>query len=314
MPQTKLKPFGPVKTSTSRFPLAKIKEETGPNSGDWVTFVSEIPSPLSQSGYVPIWAVGHRRGDEVHAFVLSCGTSVAGHPMKHTDPVAGTTVSLGRKCPRGLNDYTAGQPIVDRANRYRQSILDIEHRWATKSYSYRHFQDYLAIIFCNAIDAHMYFNLQGNGDWTEEARSLAFKLMHNKWDREHRPRGTPAPSTPLSPEQSPAAPRSRGQPMHQLVRLKSLEGYVGKGQLKCGECGADCGWACLFCSTPQLVCAVHPETTHYRGSTCSFDCLRKHRRAPEKTKRRIPRGPSGPRKKRGNDDDRGSDSGDDDDS
>ena len=181
-------------------------------------------------------------------------------------------------------------------------MLDIEHRWGTKSYSFRHFENFLAIIFCNAIDAHIYFNLNGNGDWTTEARRLAYRLMHNTWDRDHCPRGTPRVE-PLSPDAPSPGPSRGRQPQHTLVRLRAIEGYIGKGQAKCGECGRDTGWACLQCSTAEVVVCVHPAECLYRQASHSFDCLRKHRRCPEKTRRTRPRGPSGPRNRHGDDGD-----------
>ena len=309
--QTRCYPLGPVKTNTSRLPLQKIKEATGPHSGDWATFISEVPNGSSR--FTPIWACGHRRGDETHVFLFSCGTSVAGHPMKHTDLSDQTTISLGRKAPRGCNDYTEGQPIVDRANRYRQDVLDVEHRLGTKSWSFRYFSNFLAFCFCNAADGHIYFNLSGNADWAGEARRLAYRLMHNTWDADHAPRNPDMPSPPsrAQPTSPPgSSPSVSGRAVkHTLVRLSTVPGFIGKRQMKCGECGKDCGWACQQCSKfPNVVVPVHPDMTMSRSGSCAHDCLRKHRRCPDKTARRMPRGPSGKRKRRDDGDDDGSSS------
>ena len=273
-----------MKTNTSRFPIKQIKEACGPTSGDWVTFISEVKAG---NGYLPIWAVGHRRGDECHCFLMSCGTSLAGKPMHYQDAFDSDGLSVGRRIPKGLNDYSEAQPIIDRANRYRQDILDIEHRFKTNNFDFRFYTDFLAIIFCNTIEAFNYFHEGGKGGFLASARKLSYQLMHNTWDVDHAPRVAgerrPREEETASPENSPRK-SARQCEQHTLIRLSTLEGYEGKRQIKCGECGQDCGFCCLQCSTKDRVVAVHPPTTKHNKKLIHHPCLAAHRRSPALTR------------------------------
>lgn len=78
---------------------------------------------------VPIYAVSHRRGPNVHKFIATCGTTLPGGAAKayFADDEERANANLAdyeitRKAPRVLNDYTLAQPCLDRHNRYRQVI------------------------------------------------------------------------------------------------------------------------------------------------------------------------------------------------
>lgn len=285
--------------------MDSLKTTCGQQEGDWCTFISEVADHHSASGFMPIWSVGHNRGGEIHTFVMSCGVSAAGPHMKYKDPTAedNPAVSLGRKCPKGLGDYSKGQPICDRQNRYRQDILNIENRFRTTSYDFRHFIDYAGILFCNAIDGFNYFHLNGEGDWMALAQELALGLMHNTYDADHRqgPGDSPRKRN-READESGTPSKSARKEQHTLVRLTSIEGYDGKRQTKCSipSCQKDCGWACLQCSTGGKVIALHPPSITVKGQKACFDCLAAHRRAPHKSIPRRPRGKGAKRPRKQN--------------
>ena len=71
---------GDVKTGTSRFvPKADYINATPPENGAWATFTSDLK--LGGDKIIPIFCVTHRRGESVHAFVSSCGVTLAGNSV-----------------------------------------------------------------------------------------------------------------------------------------------------------------------------------------------------------------------------------------
>lgn len=125
--------IGDVKTNTKRFCSEALEHATGPNSGDWAVYTSMLNI---HDEIIPIYSVSHRRGDVVHKFIATCGTTLPGATLKATfedeEERAHGAVSceyeLARKCPRVLNDATAAQPVIDRHNRYRQVHIHIVYR------------------------------------------------------------------------------------------------------------------------------------------------------------------------------------------
>ena len=123
---------GDVKTGTSRFvPKADYSEATPAENGAWATFTTDLK--LSGDKTIPIYCVTHRRGESIHAFVSSCGTTLAGNSVlayfeDEEERVQAETVDyeLTRKCPRVLNNFTLAQPSIDSHNRYRQHLLAME--------------------------------------------------------------------------------------------------------------------------------------------------------------------------------------------
>ena len=233
-----------------------------------------------------------QRGGNVVLHYSRQGILAAGHEMKHKDSIDGRSVGIGRKSPKAFNDYTTAQPIIDRANRYRQDILNLERRLATHSFDFRFYSDYLGICFCNAIDASIYFHEGGSGDWLADARQLAYQLMHNTWDVDHKPR-TPVVPSPrkrkcTSPNTSPNKAGKHGS--HTLVKLTEIPGYKGKRQSKCGECNVDCGTACLECSTADAVVPIHRPQLTFGGGWHTFPCHAAHKARPEESAKRRPRG------------------------
>lgn len=88
----------------------------------------------SSTSQVPIFAVSHRRGETVHKFIATCGTTLKGSSTKayfeDDEERANCNIcefETARKAPRVLNDYTLAQPCIDRHNRYRQVLTVVAH-------------------------------------------------------------------------------------------------------------------------------------------------------------------------------------------
>lgn len=76
---------------------------------------------------MPIYSVSHRRGETIHKFIATCGTTLKGSSTKayflDDEQRANNNLcdfEVTRKSPAVLNDYTLAQPCLDRHNRYRQ--------------------------------------------------------------------------------------------------------------------------------------------------------------------------------------------------
>ena len=117
--------IGDIKMGTARFPAKVIKMATPPGPGDWATYTSEIK--LDNDELVPIYAVSHRRGQSIHSFIATCGTTIRGKSIaayfEDDEERCNANVQdfeIERKAPRVLNDFTLAQPTSDRHNRYRQ--------------------------------------------------------------------------------------------------------------------------------------------------------------------------------------------------
>lgn len=119
---------GDVKTGTRRFPMDALKESTPQENGAWSTCTSSLQ--LGDDRIIPIYAVSHRRGESIHGFISTCGTTLSGdsvHAYFEDDEercnAECADYALTRKAPRICNDFTLAQPVSDRHNRYRQVRL-----------------------------------------------------------------------------------------------------------------------------------------------------------------------------------------------
>lgn len=111
--------IGDVKTNSSLFPKTVLEDNTPPGSGEWATYTSMLR--LNNGNEVPIFAMSHRRGESIHKFIATCGTTLKGNATKvyFEDDEERANVNLQdfeltRKSPRVLNDYTLAQPCLDR--------------------------------------------------------------------------------------------------------------------------------------------------------------------------------------------------------
>ena len=99
------------------------------SNGDWATYTSTLK--LGGEETIPIYCVSHRRGctsseeGAVHKFVATCSTTLRGeaHCATFEDDEeranAAAPYELTRKAPRTVNDFSLGQPCIDRHNRCR---------------------------------------------------------------------------------------------------------------------------------------------------------------------------------------------------
>ena len=291
--------IGDVKTKTSRYPVKKIMELCGPNAGDWSLMSSEL------EGGFKIYAIGHRRGGEVHTFIASCGLTIAGVPQKHREDMGVYGSMEARKCPQVLNMWSQMQPKIDKNNRFRQDILGIEERFVTKSFPFRMLTTVIGITFANAFEWFNYFiDSKKYCDETFLAfmRDLSYDGMHNTYDQQAM---SPAGRAATADASSPARQLSPRQicMQHRIVPIKSIPGFKGSPKQLCAVCQDNkhkTRTCCFLCSTAERVFGLHPESVTYSKKTITYNCLQEHHADPSdelhKKHCAIPTG----RKRRGN--------------
>ena len=283
--------IGDVKSATKRYPVDAITDATSAESGAWATFSSTLQ--LGGDKTMPIYSVSHRRGEAVHKFVATCGTTLGGgsHWAYFEDEedrynAECKDFELTRKCPRVLNDFTLAQPTIDRHNRYRQHLLAMEKRFHTNNFSFRFFTTLLGTVAVNAFFAHRYFN-SSVADFTAEMDKLGVRLMKNAEATAEQP------SSPAAGVASPPLPDFEAV-CHDAVSLKSVPGYKeatqgqkqGGKQQRCVWCNAPTSWCCKGCSTgPSHLVPICPPTTvgrkgEKKGVTVEHACLAHHRLQP----------------------------------
>ena len=279
---------GDVKTATRRFCGGELEAATGPESGAWATFTSELH--LGGAKIMPIFSVSHRRGESVHKFISTCGTTLRGaaHTATFEDDEDRTYANddsvyeLVRKCPRALNDYTLAQPCIDRHNRYRQHILAMEKRFVTSNFSFRLATTLMGMLFTNAFFAHRTFNSEV-ADFKEELGKLGYRLMNNPF--------APNPQLPPSPQTATGTPRSpppdeSAHPLRQLVKFNAEHNITKKtSALRCVVCSKKTSWYCVTCTDgPHALVPVCPSMT--RGCKaggkggCQHPCEMHHCKHP----------------------------------
>ena len=269
--------IGDVKTKTTRYPTKKIQELCGPNPGDWCVMSSTLADGFK------IYAIGHRRGGEVHTFIASCGTTVAGTPQAHREDMSAYGNMEPRKCPKVLNLWSQQQPKIDKNNRFRQDILAIEERFVTKSFPFRMLTTVLGITFANTFEWYNYFiDPTKYDDFIAFMRDLTYDGMHNTYDSVNLGAAAAAAANP-PPSPVRRSPRSIAL-IHRCVPIKSTPGYVGGPKQLCTVCFDNkhkTRSCCSCCSTAERVFAVHPRFVKYKQQTIEYDCLALHLADPE---------------------------------
>ena len=284
--------FGDVKTNTSRFPAAALRNSVGPHSGDWATFTTEVDLPDFTS--MRAMAVAHRRGPEVHTYLSSAGVTTQGAPQKHKDDFldADTRHAVPRKCPAVLNDATTAQPKIDRGNRRRQYDLAMEKRFRTEAFPFRLFTTILGISITDCYYLDMYHNKTTYG-FREAVQRMAWAMIYNNLDKIDA--GLVEPTDLF---QRPAAeadlqsafthsPSQSGMSCgHIPVPLHCIPGYTGSTQQNCAVCVANgvtekvkTSYCCVICSTKDYVVALHPPY-FTQGKPTGWRCHVAHRRNP----------------------------------
>ena len=303
--------IGDVKTASSRYPTDDIFADTAAENGSWATMTSTLEIHGDEK---PIFACTHRRGESIHGFVGTCGTSLPGKALNvyfedDEERAMGDIAEheITRKAASIHNDFTLAQPAIDRHNRYRQAILAMEKRFVTNNFSFRFFTSMLGTLIVNVFMAHKYLN-DPLADFRTELDKLGIALVNNVFIN-----ACPSPAAGISP---PKACTAKSPPNsecvdHHLVSLRSIvgENVWKKGmQRRCVICNADTVWACMECTTDaHAVVSLCPEVSvprkgQKKGIPQHHACLSKHRLRPDwmpkgmrccGTKRAGPRGGTG---------------------
>ena len=183
-----------MKTNSSLFSKDKLVENTPEGNGAWATCTAKLK--LDSNKEVPIFSVSHRRGESIHTFISTCGTTLKGNGVKayfeddeERANVNAADYLITRECPCVLNDYTVAQPCLDRHNRYRQFILAMEKRLVTTNFSFRFGTSMHGCVFTDAFFALRYF-VDANAEFKREMSKLAYALTHNAF---RPPRAAPSP-------------------------------------------------------------------------------------------------------------------------
>ena len=293
---------GDVKTATRRFPAAELESATSTERGAWAVYTTDLT--LANGKAAPIFGVTHRRGEKVHKFVSTCGTTLPGkaHLGAVLDDEDQSEViqahEIERKCPQALNTATQAQPAIDRFNRYRQAILKMEKRLLTNNFNMRFASTMWGTVFCNSYFALTYFATP-LADFRLSMTRLSLALMaNNRLPEPSVPRATPSfrragsSPTPSSGGWSSSSHNS----CHRLVELKEVMGQQWKPgqQQKCNICNKKCSYVCMDCSpSPSQLWPCCPPTTSWRGQIYHHTCQEQHRANPElcpRSKRACKRG------------------------
>ena len=192
---------------------------------------------------------------------------------------------LERKCPKVLNDFTLAQPTIDRFNRYRQHILNMEERIHTRRFDFRHAQFYFAESFVNAFFAHRFFN-DKSATFFDCMRILSYGMMHNALLVAENPERALPPRPDDFRGASTAGPPSAGGSSssctHTIVPITTVVGRKrGRAvQPRCVMCNDQCSTCCFDCSTPGNIVAVHKRKVAYRNETRNLPCALQHAKNP----------------------------------
>lgn len=281
--------IGDVKKNTAEFPKEALEQATGGERGAWATY--ETVYKLSDGEEKKMCAVSHRRGGEVHSFIMTAGTTLPGHAHKATAEDDGDRYThqvdhvIERKCCRVLNDFTLAQPIIDRHNRYRQFILAMEKRVLSNRFCLRLAVTLMGMVFVNSFFALRAFGGDETVDFRAEMEKLALYLLEEESLDALSPSGSSRASSPST--------STPGCANHVLVPLKSLgNAYKGCRQQKCNVCNHKTSWVCAACTTgADHLFPLCPEVTRCRGKggtghVAHHKCLAEHRSDPTW----IPRG------------------------
>lgn len=256
-----------------------------------------LRSSLTFADNALVYAVGHRRGESIHTYIATHGSTQRGRDQRHKDDV-GLDNACGppRKCPRILNDWSQAQPHIDKHNRWRQYELAIEERFRTRSFPFRLFTTVIAgMSLANAWALYQY-HINGNEyeSFRDFASEIAFDAMTNTYDKAHERSMADAsmasPTTSSLPSSAGALQRSSESSelqQHVVVSIRSVTGWRGAGQQRCCICSGLTRFCCNACSTQDSIVALHPKECNYGGSCKKFGCSHRHSRNPEGARRIV---------------------------
>ena len=282
-----------VKTNSSRFPLAYLRDNVGQESGDWLALTSTDVNGNK------MYCLGHRRGGTVHYFVSSCGTTDRGKDQKHKEDLLTVEGLMApRKAPKIVNDITKAQPVVDSHNDLRQHVLAIEEAFRTDSFPMRFMTTLIGIEFIDTYRANQYYN--GDTRTLKPAlNELFYNLMTNNYDESRGVGGcskdrqgnviTTGPGAPGARSPIRTSPRTLAK-KHVLVPLKSIVGWTGtSSQLLCSICGDKTTSVCIECSDKESVVPLCKRVHTYQERTILKQCYKRHYENPDESRRSYSR-------------------------
>lgn len=286
-----------MKQATAGFPLKQLEEAVPPEAGAWAV----MKAKLSNADGALVYCVGHRRGEAIHTYIATHGSTRRGKDQKHCETGSDGNGGHGRKCPRILNDWTQAQPHIDKNNRWRQFELAIEERFRTKCFPFRLFTTVIAgMSIANAWALYQYHVSASEYDtFLEFVHDVAYAAITNTYDADHpssvprgmncAPFGTPSlTSSRLSTTStSIGVSASQLEDSHVAVSIRLMAGWKGKTQQRCSECNAPTSYCCAGCSTHDCIVPIHPSEVSYRGVTKKFGCLARHKRHPDISRRTV---------------------------
>jgi hypothetical protein len=152
----------------------------------------------------------------------------------------------------------------------------MEKRLLTNTFSMRFAITIFGVLFTDAFFAHRFFN-DKLANFKEEMSKLAYRLMHNNL--------LPLRSVPSQPSSSrrsrPSPTSSCDSEAHYLVKLNTLDGFVGYKQQRCMWCNRRTVWACADCSVaPHSLVPLCPESSNHHGVITYHPCRGHHKAAP----------------------------------
>ena len=204
----------------------------------------------------PIYACTHRRGESIHGFIGTCGTTLPGEALMayfedDEERAMGEVMEheITRKAASIHNDFTLAQPTIDRHNRYRQHILAMEKCFITNNFSFRFFTSMLGTLVVNVFMALKYSN-DDKADFRTELEKLGLALVNNIFLDGAAAASPKAASPPNATTASLPSASSACCDEHVLVPLRSILGDKWKKgmQRRCMICGADTTWVCSACT------------------------------------------------------------------
>lgn len=253
-----------------------------------------MSSTLVNANNAPVYVVAHRRGESIHTYISSHGSTRRGKDQRHKDD-AGSDGHCGppRKCPRILNDWSQAQPHIDKNNRWRQYELAIEERFTTRSFPFRFFTTVIVgMSIANAWTMYQYHvNAKEFESFLAFVHEVAYDAMTNNYDEQHASSvstvGFSSPSCSSLPSSASALQRTAEEKQHHAVPIRSIVGWAGAKQQRCSMCSGITAYCCLACSDAQSVVPMHPRELTFSGVSKRYGCIARHVHNPEASKRTV---------------------------
>lgn len=272
---------GPVKTATSRYPTAFFNEIQLANKGEWQSLQSSIHINGSDRVVAAVcWRDRHRR-----QYVTTAGDiakSIVSERIRWTQFKEGACpVDTGVRMPLAIARYHEVAGIIDRHNRVRQDVLDLEKIIGTHNWVFRLATTILGIAITDT--RHLYnFGRSGRQRISQHVFfcRLGTELVDNDFDNagihphiedysslDTEDDENDVPEIGEAIQLVPSPPRAAG-----LSTDGDDRASTRRKQMRCASgCGMKTTWECDKCMTygcRSYFCS--PST----GRTCFGDHLR----------------------------------------